>query len=54
MRDIKQSGQAASFLYSGGTKELIRVLAVLDFEDVTITDPDIEDVFMHYYTGEAK
>ena len=54
MRDIKQSGQAASFLYSGGTKELIRVLAGLDFDDVTITDPDIEDVFMHYYTGEAK
>ncbi len=54
MRDVKRAGGAVSFLYSGRADELIRALAKLDFEDITLTDPDIEDVFMHYYTKEGE
>ena len=50
MRDVKKSDRSASFLYSGRAEELIRALAALSFDDITLTDPDIEDVFMHYYT----
>ncbi|MCR4616017.1 MAG: ABC transporter ATP-binding protein [Clostridiales bacterium] len=54
MKDVKLSDAGASFLYSGRADELIRALAKLSFEDITLTDPDVEDVFMHYYTKEGK
>ena len=54
MRDIKQSDSTASFLYSGRADALIQALAPLSFEDITLTDPDIEDVFLHYYTKEEE
>ena len=40
----------AKFLYRGEQNELIRALSALRFEDVTIADPDFEDIFLHYYT----
>lgn len=52
MRDVKHSDRSVSFLYSGRAEELIRALAVLSFDDITLADPDIEDVFLHYYTKE--
>ncbi len=54
MRDIAQSENAVSFLYSGRADALIKALAALSFEDITLTDPDIEDVFLHYYTKEGE
>ncbi len=42
----------AKFLYRGEQNELIRALSALRFEDVTIADPDFEDIFLHYYTKE--
>ena len=44
----------AKFLYKGDRVELIRALSKLTFEDVTIADPDFEDIFLHYYTKEGK
>ena len=54
MRDVKLTEEGASFLYSGRADALIRALAPLSFEDISLTDPDIEDVFMHYYGEEEK
>lgn len=54
MRDVKLTEEGASFLYSGRADALIRALAPLSFEDISLTDPDIEDVFMHYYGKEEK
>ncbi|MBE6557567.1 MAG: ABC transporter ATP-binding protein [Ruminococcaceae bacterium] len=51
-RDIKIEQDALTFLYGGGTKELLAALSNADFEDFTVTDPDLEEVFMHYYTKE--
>lgn len=53
MRDIKMGDPVSSFLYSGRADELVRALAGIPFEDITLTDPDIEDVFMHYYTKQG-
>ena len=44
----------AKFLYRGDQSALIRALPALRFEDVTIADPDFEDIFLHYYTKEGK
>ena len=42
------------FLYDGNPKELIAMLSGSSFEDVTITDPELDEVFMHYYAKEAE
>ena len=54
MRDIKQGEAGVSFLYSGRADELIRALAQLQFDDITLADPDLEDVFLHFYTKEGE
>ena len=50
--DIKTEQDTLTFLYGGGTRELLAALSNADFEDFTVTDPDLEEVFMHYYTKE--
>ncbi len=54
IRDIKTDGGAVSFLYSGDKRELIARLSEIPFEDITLTDPDLEEVFMHYYEREGN
>lgn len=54
MRDIRQGEAGVSFLYSGRADELVRALAELQFDDLTLADPDIEDVFLHFYTKEGE
>ena len=54
IRDIKIDGGNISFLYSGDKRELIARLVETSFEDITLTDPDLEEVFMHYYEREGN
>ena len=43
-----------SFLYSGNIKELLDALNDLPIYDMTITEPDLEEIFMHYYEKGGK
>ena len=54
IKDIKTDGGSISFLYSGDKRELIARLVETSFEDITLTDPDLEEVFMHYYEREGN
>lgn len=54
IKDVKLTEGSASFLYSGRADELVRALAALSFDDVSLTDPDIEEVFMHYYGKDGE
>ena len=49
----KENG-SVSFLYSGSPQKLLASLADLSFEDFTVTDPDLDEVFMHYYAKEEN
>lgn len=51
-RDMKAEGDSVKFLFSGTPRELFAALESVDFNDITVTDPELEEVFMHYYTGE--
>ncbi len=51
-KDIKKEDDNISFLYSGKPQELLKSLSDINFRDITITDPDLEEVFMHYYLKE--
>ncbi|MBR6507878.1 MAG: ABC transporter ATP-binding protein [Clostridia bacterium] len=54
IRDIKTQNDTVSFLYGGRTDELVKTLASASFEDINITDPDLDEVFMHYYVKEES
>ena len=49
IRDVQRSPEGVSFLYGGEMNVLIRALARLDVRDMTVAEPDLEEVFMHYY-----
>ena len=50
---IDRDGQSVSFLYRGDIRLLIQALAGVSFEDVTVVDPPLDEVFMHYYAEEG-
>ena len=45
-----QSGNVISFTYSGEMNELIAILASRNVVSLTIEDPSLKEVFMHYYS----
>ena len=49
IRDLRTSGDCVSFLFSGSISELIRVLNDGQVTDLTVTEPDLEEIFLHYY-----
>ncbi len=49
IRDIHESESRLSFLYQGEIKELADCLPALSYTDLTITEPDLNEIFMHYY-----
>lgn len=51
IRSLQTSGDTASFLYGGDMKSLLGCLAAQDVTDLSIAEPDLEEIFMHYYQG---
>ncbi len=49
MKDVQTNGDSVSFLYGGNLQDLLNVLTTLNLTDVSITEPDLEEIFMHYY-----
>ncbi len=49
IRDSKVSEGSVSFLYSGDMNALLRALSSGHVDDLTITEPDLEEIFLHYY-----
>lgn len=50
IRNLAQTDDTADFLYSGDIKGLLKALSEGDITDVSISEPDLEEIFMHYYT----
>ena len=49
VRDLQKTGTYSSFLYNGSLKELIGRLNQGSIEDLSVSEPDLEEIFMHYY-----
>lgn len=49
VRDVRSSEDALSFLYSGDMHTLVEFLAKQPIKDLTISEPDLEEIFLHYY-----
>lgn len=43
------NGDSVSFLFNGNIKELLNVANSLPIYDITITEPSLDEIFMHYY-----
>ena len=54
IRDCRQTEEGLSFLYSGDMQLLLNALAGGKVEDLTIAEPDLEEVFLHYYEKEES
>lgn len=48
-RSAESNGDSVSFLYNGDIKELLGVANALPIYDMTITEPSLDEIFMHYY-----
>ena len=49
IRDRKEAKASVSFLYSGDMGSLLRALASGQVNDLTVTEPDLDEIFLHYY-----
>lgn len=52
VKNVKHEQDQTTFLFGGNSRELIEYIRALSPEDFTVTDPDLEEIFMHYYAKE--
>ncbi len=50
-RLLEWSGNRCIYLVEGSTSKLLRSLVRLPIEDLTLPEPDLEDIFLAYYAG---
>ncbi|MGN1343269.1 MAG: ABC transporter ATP-binding protein [Traorella sp.] len=50
--DVQKHDDQISFLYNGNMNDLIHLLSKYDISDLSINEPDLEEIFMHYYSEE--
>ena len=46
---LKEREDKVSFLYKGDVNKIVQVVAKLTLTDITIEEPTLEEIFMHYY-----
>lgn len=48
---VESHDGATSFLYRGDINDLLRGIASAPLADVQISDPSLDEIFLHYYSG---
>lgn len=54
IRDVREQQNGVSFLFSGKASDLANVLAKGNVQDFTVTEPELDELFMHFYEKEAR
>ena len=49
VRNMEQSEGVVSFLYNGEMGQLLQCLSEGKVSDLSVSEPDLEEIFMHYY-----
>lgn len=49
VKDLQQTEDTANFLYNGDIRSLLNVLSKGEIRDISISEPDLEEIFLHYY-----
>jgi len=50
----KETRKSVEFLFSGNVNELISALSVFKLENLSIEEPPLEEIFLHYYKEGGK
>lgn len=49
LRDVQKTDNGISFLFSGDINEFLQFISKFRINDLSISEPDLEEIFMHYY-----
>ena len=49
VRDIQKTDNGISFLFSGDINEFLQFISKFRINDLSISEPDLEEIFIHYY-----
>jgi len=49
IRNVEIDGNTVKFLYNGDPHTLLNALEPFPITDISINEPDLEEIFMHYY-----
>ena len=49
IQNVQTKEDAVQFFFEGENAELIALLSSLSFSDFSVTDPDLDEIFLHYY-----
>ncbi|HPF31124.1 MAG TPA: ABC transporter ATP-binding protein [Candidatus Saccharibacteria bacterium] len=47
--DLNVTNNSANFLFRGNINDVIKIVVKLDLTNMLIEEPDLEEIFMHYY-----
>jgi ABC-2 type transport system ATP-binding protein len=50
---LEVKANLTSFLFKGNINEVMRKIADIEISNLWIEEPDLEEIFMHYYEKEA-
>lgn len=54
IRNLTWQDDAVSFLYSGEMGVLLQALAAGSVTDLSVSEPDLDEIFLHYYEKESE
>jgi ABC-2 type transport system ATP-binding protein len=50
--NLKVKGTTTSFIYKGNINIIMKTISKMELINISIVEPDLEEIFMHYYTKE--
>lgn len=50
--DFKVKGNTVNFMFKGDINSITKKIAELELRNISIDEPDLEEIFMHYYVKE--
>lgn len=53
INQLEIDGRDISFLFKGNINEIMKKIAILEITNIWVEEPDLEEIFMHYYEKES-
>ncbi len=50
---LELDGNSADFIFKGNINSIINIIGGFELKNLTIDEPDLEEIFMHYYAKEG-
>lgn len=50
--DFEVKGKTANFIFKGNINSIMKIIAEIELRNISIEEPDLEEIFMHYYAKE--